>query len=191
MIRINLLPKEIREKGKGMGWIVLGGVVVVAVGLIAMSSYMSMKKKYEKDLARKGKWSAELADIKGKVAQVEQLDSQKNLLNAKKNTVVQLLSGRLLYPVFMEQFYETLPKDVWVTDFKLVEDGSKNIAVEAQSTSLTIESIADWLQTLESKPERFSAVNLSAIELKGAGDGKGGATYGFTLKFTYRPQAGV
>ncbi len=191
MIRINLLPKEVREKGKGTEWIPLGAVVVVLFGTFAMASFRAKKKAYERDVIRKNQWQSELTNIKSKVARVEELDAQKNLLNAKKNTVIQLLSGRLLYPIFMEQFYETLPKDVWISDFKISEDGSKNIAIEAQSNALTIESIADWLQTLESKPERFSGVTLSAIDFKGSGDPKAAVTYGFTMKFLFKPYTGL
>lgn len=191
MIRINLLPKEVQERGKGVEWIILGCFVLGCFGLVGMASYFVKKRVYEAGIEQKARWSAELADIKNKVAQVEQLDAQKNLLNAKKNTVVQLLMGRLLYPIFMEQFFETLPRDIWITDFKLTEDGSKNIAVEAATNALSIESVADWLQTLESKSERFSGATLSAIELKPAADAKGKPSYSFTMKFTYRPPPGT
>ena len=87
----------------------------------------------------------------------------------------------------MEQVFETLPKDVWVTDFILSEVGSKNIKVEAKSTSLSVESVADWLQTLQSKPERFGDVSLSAIDQKLGADSKTPPSYGFSMSFTYRP----
>jgi len=186
MIKINLLPKEVQERGKGVEWVFLGTAVLFIFAAVALFSYMAKKKAYEKDLARKARWNQQLEEMKAKVAQVAQLDAQKNVLNAKKNTVVQLLQGRLLYPKFMEQFFETVPKDVWISDFKLTEDGSKNIKVEAMSNSLTIESIADWLQTLESKPESFAEPTLSAIDQKTTPDNKSNL-YGFTMTFTYKP----
>jgi len=39
MIRINLLPKEIRDKGKGMDWIILGLALIVLFAVGAMGSY--------------------------------------------------------------------------------------------------------------------------------------------------------
>ena len=48
-------------------------------------------------------------------------------------------------------------------------------------------SAADWLETLESRTDRFGGVDLSAIDIKG--DAKA-VTYSFTIKFTYRPPAG-
>ena len=187
MIRINLLPKETRDKGKGTEWVILAALVLVLFGLLGAGSYGLKKRRYEKDAAKKMRWSGELAEIKKKVDRVTELDNQRNLLNAKKNTVVQLLQGRILYPIFMEHVYQTLPKDVWLNDLKLTEAGDKSIVVEAKSESLTVDSVADWLETLESRTDRFGGVDLSAIDIKG--DAKA-VTYSFTIKFTYRPPAG-
>ena len=186
MIRINLLPKEVQERGKGVEWVALGVLILILFLFGAMAHYAVKKKNYEKDLRQRDAWFQELQEIKRKVDQVVQLDSQKNILNAKKNTVVLLLQGRLLYAKFMENFFETLPKEVWVTDFVLNEDGSKNIKVEAKSNSLTIEAVADWLQTLESKQDKFSDVSLSVIDQHPGVDGKT-QVYGFSMSFTYRP----
>lgn len=190
MIRVNLLPKEVRDKGKGTEWVVLACLALVIFGLLGAASHGLKKRRYEKDLGKKKRWSAELADIKKKVDRVTELDNQRNLLNAKKNTVVQLLQGRILYPIFMEHVFETLPKDIWVSDLRLSEGGDKSIAVEAKSESLSVDSVADWLQTLESRTDRFGGVDLSAIEIKSAGGDSKSATYLFTMKFTYRPPAG-
>ena len=184
MIRVNLLPKEIQEKGKGAEWVILGFVLIGIFAALAMTSYFFKLQSYKKDLAKKERWGKQLAAIKAKVAQVEQLDREKSLLNAKKNTVVQLLQGRLLYPKFMEALFETLPKDIWISDLTLAEDGQRNLKVTANSNSLTIDAIADWLQTLESKPERFGGVNLSAIEVK---EDKINPSYTFTMGFVYVP----
>ncbi|OGR83701.1 MAG: hypothetical protein A2901_07195 [Elusimicrobia bacterium RIFCSPLOWO2_01_FULL_54_10] len=192
MIRINLLPKEVREKGKGTEWVVLACLILTVMLLFGYFSHQIKLNRYKNDLARKSRWSAELAEIKMKVDRVTELDKQRDTLNAKKNTVVLLLQGRILYPMFMEHVFETLPKDIWISDFKLTEDASKNIAVEAKSDALTIDSVADWLQTLESRTDRFSGVDLSAIELKSGGTETSKAiSYGFTMKFTYRPPAGT
>ncbi len=188
MIKINLLPKEIQERGKGVEWVIFGGALIGACAVIAISSYFLQLHGYKQNLKKKERWSAQLAEIKAKVAQVEQLDSQKSLLNAKKNTVVQLLQGRLLYPKLMEAVFETLPREVWVSDLTLSEDGQKNVKISANSISLTIDAIADWLQTLESKPERFTGVTISAIDVKDATpEQRGLPTYIFSMTFTYVP----
>lgn len=186
MIKINLLPKDVQEKGKGMEWVVLGVAALLIFAGTGVFHYTVKLAKYKRDSLRKASWNAQLSRIKAEVAKVEQLDAQKNLLNAKKSTVVLLLQGRLLYSMFMEHFFETLPRDVWITDLKISEDAAKNIKIDATSTSVTIESVADWLQTLESKPERFSGVSLNAIDLKQGVEGKAN-TYTFTMSFTYRP----
>lgn len=188
MIKINLLPKELQEKGKGADWIILGYGVIVLFALIALSSYYFQVRGYKKNLQKKERWSQQLALIRTKVAKVEQLDAEKKVLNAKKDTVVQLFQGRLLYPKTMEALYKTLPREVWITGLLLKEDAQKNLLVEAQASALNTEVIADWLQTLESKPERFSGIVLSAIEVKSEQDSRQPA-YVFKLNFVYRPPA--
>lgn len=187
MIKVNLLPKEFQEKGKGQDWVVLGYAVVVLLAVIALGAFGVKHRSYKKDLQRKERWSQQLSAIKAKVAQVEQLDAQKNVLNAKKNTVVQLFQGRLLYPKMMQHFYETLPREVWVKDMAATEEGDKSIRIVAFANALSTDSIADWLQTLEGKPERFANITLSAIEVRQPADPKQQATYEFTMTFTYRP----
>lgn len=189
MIKINLLPKEVQEKGRGTDYVILGCAVVVLFIVFGTISYVMKVQNYKKDLKKKDRWSQRLQEIKGKVAQVEQLDGQKKLLNAKKDTVIQLFQGRLLYPKMMETFFDTLPKDVWVTDISLTEDGQRNIMIIANSSSLSTEAIAEWLGTLESKPDKFSQVSLSAIEVKQT-DAKQAPVYGFSMTFTYKPPVG-
>ena len=132
----------------------------------------------------KTKWAAQLAEIKAKVAQVEQLDSQIRVLNGRKQTVVSLLHGRLITPRFMEIFYDFVPKDVWLTDLNIEERGGGGLKITAVSNSLTIDAIADWMQALESKPDRFSGVDLSSIDSAQSAPGQP-ATYSFTMTFNY------
>ena len=189
MIKINLLPKELQEKGKGLDWIILGYGVILFFALMGMSLYSAKLQSYNKDIIRKKRWSAQLSEIKTKVARVEQLDAQKALLNAKKNTVTQLFQGRILYPVFMDCFFRIIPKEIWISDITLTEDQQKNISVIAMSNSLSTNSIADWLQTLESKPDMYSGVSLSAIDVKQPPEKDKAATFGFSLTFTFHPPA--
>lgn len=184
MIRVNLLPKELQEKGKGLEYVVLGGAVIGLFALTGTGIYLTKYMGWKKDEAKKARWRKQLEEVKAKVAQVEALDAQKNLLQAKRGAVTQLFHGRLLYPRFMEIFYSTLPRDVWVTDLKLSEDANKNITIVAGSNSLTTEGIAQWLETLESKSDFFSGAVLSAIESVQGTDSKQGSVYKFTMTFT-------
>ncbi len=189
MIRINLLPKELQDKGKGQDWLIVAYASLALIMVGATGVYLGKMNGYKKDTERKEKWSSQLAAIKSKVAQVEQLDGQKAVLNAKKNTVLQLFQGRLTYPKFLQALYETLPSEIWIKDIVLSEDpSSKNITIIALSGSVTTDAIADWLQTLESRPERFSNVMLSSIEARSTTTGQNKqTTYDFSMTFTYIP----
>ena len=188
MIKINLLPKELREKDKGLDWVIVGYALIGFLALAAASLYLLQLNHYKKDVVKKEKWSQQLSTLKAKVAQVEQLDAQKTTLQAKKNTVVQLFQGRLLYPQFMEKFFEILPQEVWITDLTISEDAQRNLKVVAVSNALTPDAIASWLETLESKPDKFTEIQLSAIEVKQSQDLKQSlSSYGFSMSFTFHP----
>ncbi|MBI2118188.1 MAG: PilN domain-containing protein [Elusimicrobia bacterium] len=188
MIKINLLPKELQEKDKGLDWVILGYAIIGILIIAGTSIYFIQINDYKKELKKKERWSSQLAGIKAKVAQVEQLDAQKNILNAKKNTVVELVKARLLYPKFMETLYQTLPGDIWLDALSLSEDGQKNLQTILVSNSLTTDSIADWLQSMESNTKLFSNISLSAIEVNEASL-PGTSYFKFTLNFTYQPPA--
>lgn len=188
MIKINLLPKELQEKDKGLDWIILGYAIIGIMVIAGTALYFIQLNNYKKELKKKEKWSSQLASIKAKVAQVEQLDAQKNVLNAKKNTVVELVKTRLLYPKFMETLYRTLPGDVWLDELSLSEDGQKNLQTVLVSNSLTTDSIADWLQGMESNTQLFSNISLSAIEVNETSL-PGTSYFKFILNFTYQPPA--
>ncbi len=188
MIKINLLPKELQDKGKGQDWLIVAYASLALMTFASAGIYFNMLRTYKTDVTRKDKWSSQLSSIKAKVAQVEQLDGQKSVLNAKKNTVLQLFQGRLLYPKFLQAFYETLPSEIWVKDVTLMEDqNTKNISIIAIAGSMSTDAIADWLQSLESKPERFSSVTLSSIEARPSAGQNKQMTYDFSMSFTYVP----
>lgn len=185
MIKINLLPKELQEKEKSLDWIILGYAVIGLVALLAAGSYTLQIYGYKKNLIKKARWTQQLNEIKVKVARVEELDAQKTVLNAKRNTVFQLFQGRLLYPKFMSTLYSTLPRDIWLRELSLQEDSQKNIKAVVGSTSLTTNSIAEWFKTLESNPKLFTNISLSEIQVIESADQI--TTYTFNITFNYHP----
>jgi Tfp pilus assembly protein PilN len=187
MIKINLLPEEIQEKGKGMDWIILGFTAIVIFTSVSIGSYIMKLESYNRAVKKKMRWERQLAQIKTKVTEVEELDAQKNILNTKKNTVVGLLQGRILYPRFMDLFCSYLPEDIWVTDITLSEAESKNLQVVVLSKAVATEAIAKWLETLEKQTDRFSGISLSAIDLQSGGEPGKPSVYSFSMTFTYRP----
>ena len=188
MIKINLLPKELQEKDKSVDWVIVGYAGVFLIVLFAIGSYSLKYYGYKKDLIKKEKWSHQLTEIKVKVAKVEALDAQRNVLNAKRNTVVQLVQARLLYPKFMAYLYSTLPRDIWFREVTLQEDAKKNIKAVVHSTALSTNSIAEWVKTLESNPALYTDISLSEIQVV---EQDQSTTYTFNITFTYQPKMNI
>lgn len=187
MIVVNLLPNEVREKNKLRDWIILGYSLNIFLFLLAGSWYFVSLDAYQNNLHKKEIWMQHLLSIKSKVIKVEELDQKQKVLNAKRNTVLQLLQRRLLYPKLMETFYRSLPNDIWVTNLSFSQTPENNILLTAQSKSVSMPAIADWVQVLQSDTVHFAQVNISAIEVEKKEDN---TTYNFTLTFVVLPEPG-
>ena len=182
MIKINLLPKEVQDKGKGVEYVILGGALLAMTVISLLVLHLSKMKTYNNYLKLETEFKMELEKKKKEVEDVTKLEAEKAVLQSKENSIIQLARGKLLYPQFMESFFDILPKDIWVTGISLKEGPSKELTVVANSNSLTVDAIAELLQKLDATADRYSGVSLSAIEQRAN-------SYAFVMTFTYRQPA--
>lgn len=175
-----------QERGKGLEWVILIYAVLIVILLCEGLSYWVGYHRFSKIQEKKTIWSSQLSGIKKKVAQVEQLDAEINLLNSKKTAVESLFGGRLRYPKLMAEFYRTIPKDVWVSDLTIKEKGDNSFEIIALSNAVSTDGIADWLVSLESKPNRYTQIKLSTIDARKGSDGDSVESFGFSISLVYK-----
>lgn len=183
MIKINLIPKEIRSARTQRQIQSVLLVSLVLVGVLFVGYYLQLLKQ-------SSALTQELADARTQLQVYEAIDAEiraaqakEQELNARLSVVKDLLKGTLTYPRFYEDFMERLPNDVWVSNLTTTTDASYGLAVTVNATSLSAFGIADWLTALQGS-ERFSGVSMGPISVSEPADSSP-ALYTFTLTFQY------
>jgi Tfp pilus assembly protein PilN len=181
MIRINLLAPENIKKEEPKEIIALAVMIVLLFCAVGIFNYILKIGEYKSLESKINRTERELGKYEGIVKQVETLQSTKAVLETKKNVISSLMAGRLTYPIFMEQFLQLLPQNVWLKSMGTtsIPDGMK---VSITAESLDVYSIADLVTALSSNTD-FSGVELGAINT--SADPKM-PTSTFTINFIYK-----
>lgn len=183
MIRINLLPPEyeIAQSQKEQRLILgsLGGILFVILMLVWV-----VKKNTASNLEEQiAQAETELKSFQIIVAQIQQIEADKNRLAAKSQAIKDLNRGRLLYPVLFEDLLPIIPSDVWITSLQISDQQNGQFRLSMNSNALSNFALATWLTNLQ------QSTNFSDIDLGGINYSKNSAgtnTLGFVLNCSYR-----
>lgn len=100
--------------------------------------------------------NAELTKMKGFEMQRAELEKAQASIQTKIDTIQALLNDRATPPKVLITLSKTIPKDVWLTDFKIDPQGQ----VAMKGASLGISPISDFMKGLE------ESVFFNQVELK-------------------------
>lgn len=184
MIRINLLPPEYASaQAKKEQQIILGTSGTVVVGILFL--FWMIKSRQAAALETKiGEAEAELRKYQSIVSQIERIESDKQVLSAKREVIRNLNRSRLIYPVFFEDLLPIIPADVWVTSINIAEQGAQ-MKITMNSNATSNFALATWLTNLQ-QSTHFSGVDLSAISY--ATNDLGGQVLSFVITCNYQHQ---
>ncbi|MBI4668374.1 MAG: hypothetical protein HY747_04175 [Elusimicrobia bacterium] len=162
MIKINLIPLEYIQKQKRAAIGKLGAVFggTICVGVLAVSSTIYHKSR---TLAKHVQTlEARLKQLEEVAREVDALEAKKSAILAKNTVVGSLLAGRLDYPKIMEAVVKSLPPNqIWIGGLTTMKT-SQGYDLNIPASTLGMDSIIQWLQTLESSPG-FSNISIGAI----------------------------
>lgn len=178
MIKINLLPQGIRrEEGtkKQIQLVIIGMITLVVVLVLfyvwKILVYINMKKEFNQV-------NAKLETMNSIVARVEQLQSQKAVLDRKWGIIEQLMKNQFTWARILDEFTGCIPKNIWLTSLgSSGGDGGKVLSLTGEA--FTNFDIADFINSLEDS-DFFSNVELISIQESAAG-GKEVSTLHFNL----------
>lgn len=172
MIRVNLVPQDILDRELQKQRLVQVGVVAALLGIaFAGVSYSHYHRKVV--------LTAQLEAAKQELAELEKYKNLLNEATAKRNNVVNrrkviegLLTSRLVYPRFMSDIGEILPKGMWLESLSTTNKPNNVLDVSASAASLRPEDAAQWLR----------GVNVSTpTVLGGGGKFSGGKTASLSI----------
>ena len=162
MIRINLLPVRAAQKKERLRSqiviLVLTVVFVVIVCVVADLSISSKIESVQADIQRK---NAEIAQLKKVIGEVDRYKNLKATLQSKLDVLDQLKANRSGPVRLLDELSIAIPDKVWIDSFK--EDGAGNISITG--TGMNEETVADFLQRLESSPY-YQGIELVVIQKK-------------------------
>lgn len=184
MIRINLLPREVRVTESKINPVAVSmGVLVVLIMILTPISWSQFTKRSHLQ-AQVTSLNSELQRYKPIIAQVEALEQAKDQLQKRKGIIQQLENERLRYPQFMEDLLKLLPGNVWLTNLTTSQapDGM-TMTVGMDAIALDNYAIADLISNLETS-QIFAEVDLGSISLQGSASS--GQTLTFHVNTTYK-----
>ncbi len=180
MIRINLLPAEIRkkrEKKRLLVYISAGGVIVIGAFLgISILKFI----RYQGLVQQLKTVESELKKLEPILKEIEQRQQEKQLLLKKYQIMKDLMQNCLLYPQFLEEMVNIIPGTVWLSNLTTKSAGNI-LEVNLDASALDNYAIADFLIALEKKGY-FSNIELGTIQ-KG---GTKGSAFSFRVSFRYQ-----
>jgi Tfp pilus assembly protein PilN len=193
----NLLPRNYgirKRQNRTVAFIILGGLALVALmGLwwVSLGNSVSEEKRLLADVqAQNAQLAAEAADLQ----QYAQLQTE---ALAKAGALQSVMTGDVYWPTVLTEVSALIPDDVWLDSMSAsagltegatptgtesaevrIGDGSPAGRIQFTGQALDMNSVADWLDRIESgKP--FEAAWLNRATGNAVQAGAGQATYQF------------
>jgi type IV pilus assembly protein PilN len=165
MPRINLIPwREAERKRKrqefGVGAV---GALVVA-GAIAFLVSLQMQSAINGQTERNQYLKGEISNLDKQIAEILELDAQKQRLLARTQVIEQLERSRPEIVHVFDQLARTLPDGVHLTT---VKQNARKIQVQGMAQSST--RVASYMRNIDSS-EWLAEPALDILETKGSGD---------------------
>jgi len=163
MIKINLLPRGLREEGKGLNrgtvWLIVGcvGVILILFGLLQYEKYKLGKVKREITTAQK-----ETRKLAPQIRVVENLEKLKAKVEQRMGAIEKLDKNRAFWINLLERLSVAVPENLWLTSFKEF-DGSDAPRVIIEGESYSLNNLASFMLRLGHVPV-FDGVELDWVK---------------------------
>jgi type IV pilus assembly protein PilN len=175
MPRINLIPwreSERKRKRQEFGVGAVGALVVA--GAIAFLVNLQMQSAIDGQNERNQYLKGEIANLDKQIAEILELDAQKQRLLARMQVIEQLERSRPEIVHVFDQLVRTIPDGVYLTSLKQAD---RKLELKGMAQSST--RVASYMRNIDSS-EWLADPALDILETKGAGD----AGSEFTLNAT-------
>lgn len=158
MIRINLIPEPEKRDMRGVGQLVLGLLVIVALFAVLGALHVMQGRRMEevdRKITRAEKRVKELEAIKEKVDDFKAKNEELN----RRIEIIKVLESNRTGPLFvMDALAEAIPNKAWLDEF--TEKGQQARLVGIADNEFTV---ADFMKSLETSPY-FVSVELGVIK---------------------------
>lgn len=148
MPRINLLPwrqellkEQQKEFGIAAGFAAAAGAVIVFGAMQAVDGMIDYQK------SRNAYLEAEIRILDQRIAEIRELETQKNTLLARMNVIERLQSSRPEIVHLFDQLVQTLPDGVHVTSIE-----QRGTALEIKGVAQSSARVSAYMRAIEASP---------------------------------------
>lgn len=176
MAHINLLPwrERLREERRREFLSILVGVVIIAAGLLFLVDRY-FNGEINTQIARNDFLRAEISLLDAQVAEISELQQQKEDIRARMNVITDLQGTRPVIVRIFDELVRTLPEGVY---YETLERTGNTIAIEGVSESYS--RITELMRRLDNS-EWFTEADLSDISAADVDQSMVSNTLTFTL----------
>lgn len=176
MAHINLLPwrERLREERRREFLSILVGVVIIAAGLLFLVDRY-FNGEINNQIARNDFMRAEISLLDAQVAEISELQQQKEDIRARMNVITDLQGTRPVIVRIFDELVRTLPEGVY---YETLERTGNTIAIEGVSESYS--RITELMRRLDNS-EWFTEADLSDISAADVAQSMISNTLTFTL----------
>jgi type IV pilus assembly protein PilN len=165
MPRINLIPwREAERKQKRQEFGVGAVAAFVFAGVIAFAVNWQMQSAIDHQAERNQYLKDEIAKLDKQIAEILDLEQQKQRLSARIQVIEQLERSRAEVVHLFDQLVRTLPDGIYLTAIK---QNDRRIQVQGVAQSST--RVSNYMRNIDSS-EWLSDPSLDILETKGSGD---------------------
>lgn len=154
MIRINLLPRE-RVQRRPVAPRVLIVLVVGALAVATTAATLYLGARSARLRAQVEDVNAQIEELRPKVARVEQLRRAIEVARRKGDLLRTLELARVPWDLILDELRGVLPKDAWLTQVEMHDDGSMTF----NGYALSYEAVARFMVSLEGS-EMFKGIDM-------------------------------
>ncbi len=160
--RINLLPwREARRKQRQQAFMALmGGALAVGIGVV-VGAHFYMQDLITDQRARNAFLDAEIKKLDAVAREVEELERQKAILEARLRVIENLQMSRPFMVQILDEFARRLPDTLFLRRF--ATDGATNLIIIG--TAINSDTVSMAMRSLESAPI-FGEAILRLVENK-------------------------
>jgi type IV pilus assembly protein PilN len=165
MPRINLVPwREAERKRKRQEFGVGAVGALILAGLIAFVVNLQMQSAINSQNDRNQYLKAEIANLDKQIAEILDLEQQKQRLLARMQVIEQLERSRPEIVHVVDQLVRTIPDGIYLTSLKQTD---RKIQLKGMAQSST--RVASYMRNIDSS-EWLADPALDILETKGSGD---------------------
>jgi len=165
MPRINLIPwREAERKQKRQEFAVGAFAAVLFAGIIAFAVNWQMQSAIDHQAERNQYLKDEINKLDKQIAEILDLEQQKQRLSARIQVIEQLERSRAEVVHLFDQLVRTLPDGIYLTAVKQSENKIQVKGVAQSSTR-----VSNYMRNIDSS-EWLSNPSLDILETKGSGD---------------------